>query len=116
VALAAGGGRATVGSCGVFSGGLMALSLRFCPQSDNLTEKDKEALNKARDLFGEYRDWFIDEFGSVVCRDVQLKLFGRYFNFMDEDDIQAFGKFPESEKCNDVTKKGACKVAEILSR
>ena len=65
---------------------------------------------------GEYRDWFIDEFGSVVCRDVQLKLFGRYFNFMDEDDIKASGKFPESEKCNDVTKKGACKVAEILSR
>lgn len=75
-----------------------------------------KALNKARDLFGDFRDWFIDEFDSVVCRDVQLKMFGRYFNFMDEDDIKAFGKFPESEKCNDVTKKGARKVAEILSR
>ena len=116
VTLAGGGARATVGSCGVFSGGLMALSLRFSPRADRLTEKDMETLNKARDLCGEYRDWFTAEFDSVVCRDVQRKLFGRYFNFMDDEDAKAFGKFPEKEKCTDLVKKAAQKVAEILSR
>ena len=94
----------------------MALSARFSPRSDNLSERDQEVLNKARSLFEEYRDWFISEFGSVVCRDVQLKQFGRYFNFMDKEDIMAFSNFPEREKCNLITRKGARKIAEILSR
>jgi hypothetical protein len=116
VALAGGGSRATVGSCGVFSGGLMALSLYFSPRSDVLSEAEMETLEKARGLCNEYRDWFISEFDSVVCRDVQQKLFGRYFDFMKDADIEAFGNFPEKEKCNDVVKKAACKVAEILTR
>jgi hypothetical protein len=116
VALAGGGSRATDGSCGVFSGGLMALSLHFNPRSDVLSQEEMETLEKARERTNEYRDWFISEFGSVVCRDVQQKLFGRYYNFMDDDDIKAFGKFPGKEKCNDVVKASARKVAEILTR
>ena len=116
VALAGGGARASIGSCGVFSAGLMALSLRFCPRSNVLSKAEIETLDKARELFCEYRDWFMAEFGSIICRDVQMKLFGRYFNFMDDDDIKAFQQSPERLKCNDVGKKGTRKVAEILSR
>ena len=94
----------------------MALSLRFNPRSDVLSKAEMETLEKARERTNEYRDWFISEFGSVVCSEVQQKLFGRYYNFMDDDDIKAFGKFPGKEKCNDVVKASARKVAEILTR
>lgn len=115
MALAGGGSRATVGSCGVFSGGLMALSLHYNPKSDVLSEAELERLEAARKYTNAYRDWFISEFGSVICRDVQQKMFGRYFNFMDDDDVKAFGDFPGKEKCNDIVKKAVRKVAELLS-
>ncbi len=118
VALSGGGGRATVGSCGAFSGGLMALSARFSPRSTTLSEKEIEELNKARSKFDEFRDWFVAEFGSVVCRDVQLKLFGRFFNLMDEQERQAFKEFQKAQgrSCLPVYTKSALRVAEILSR
>jgi hypothetical protein len=116
VALAGGGSRATVGSCGVYSGGLMALSLRYNPRSDVLSETELKTLEAAREYTNAFRDWFISEFDSVVCRDVQQKMFGRYFNFMDDDDVKAFGDFPGKEKCNDIVKKAARKVAELLTQ
>ena len=118
VVLSGGGGRATVGSCGAYSGGLMALSAKFSPRSDTLSEEEMEELEEAHSKFGEFRDWFIAEFGSVVCRDVQLKLFGRFYNFTDEQERQAFREFQEAEgrPCRQVYTKAALKVAEILSR
>ena len=117
VALSGGGGRATIGSCGAYSGGLMALSARFSPISDILSVKEVEELDLARRKFNEFRDWFITEFSSVVCRDVQLKLFGRFFNFMDEQERQAFREFQEAQdrSCRPVYTQAALKVAEILT-
>lgn len=96
----------------------MALSAKFNPRSDTLSEKEMEELEEARSKCGEFRDWFIDEFGSVVCRDVQLKLFGRFFNFMDEQERQAFREFQETQgrPCSQVYTQAALKAAEILSR
>ena len=72
-----GGGKATFGSCGIFSGGLMALSARFCPNSRTPSDQEMEVYNKALSKFNEFRDWFTAEFGSVTCQGVQLKLHGR---------------------------------------
>ena len=118
VALAGGGGRATVGSCGAFSGGLMALSAKFSPRSEELSEKEIEEFDKVRSNFNEFRDWFIAEFGSVLCWDVQRRLLGRSFNLMDDEQLQAFRNFHEAHgrKCTQATTKAALKVAEILSR
>ena len=116
VALAGGGGRATIGSCGAFSGGLMALSARFSPSSEEPTVEEMEAFDKNRWYFSEFRDWFFSEFGSVVCRDVQHHQLGQSFNLMDDEERQAFRDFPlVHEKCAQVYSKAAIKVAEILS-
>ena len=114
VALAGGGGEATSGSCGVFSGGLMALSARFTPRSDELSEKEIEEFQKVSRNFHEYRDWFIAEFGGVTCRDVQCGLFGRFYNLMNDEEHEA--KRAEGKSCESVYTKSAHKVAGMLSR
>ena len=117
IALAGGGIRATIGSCGAFSAGLLALSAKFCPRSNEPTEKELEEYEKARKKFAEFRDWFIAEFGGVVCKEVQHRQLGRSFNLMDDQEYQAFKNFQGvGEKCNQVSRKAALKVAEILSR
>lgn len=94
------------------------MSARFSPNSKTPSESEIEVYNKARSLFNEYRDWFIAEFGGVTCRDVQLKLHGRFFNLMSEEERQGFFEFKEEHglKCSQATASGALKIAEILSR
>ena len=95
----------------------MALSAKFSPRSEELSEKEAEEFGEVLTNLNEFRDWFIAEFGSVVCRDVQHRQLGRFFNLMDEAELQAFRNFPEvHEKCSQVTTKAVLKVAEILSR
>ena len=114
IALAGGGGMVTFGSCGVFSGGLMALSIKFSPRSDELSEKEIEEFKKISSNFYEFRDWFVAEFGGVTCRDVQCGLFGHFYNLMNDEELQA--KRAAGKSCNPVTVKSALKVAEMLSK
>ena len=95
----------------------MALSARFSPRSEELSEREIEELDRVRSKFHEFRDWFIAEFGSVVCQDVQRQLFGRSFNLMDKEERQAFGDFQKASgiKCSQITTKTALKLAEMLS-
>lgn len=117
VALAGGGGRATIGSCGAFSGGLMALSVKFSPNSEELSDNEIEEFDRVRSHFNEFRDWFFAEFGSVICKDVQHRQLGRSFNLMEDEERQAFRDFPQvHEKCGEVFSKAAIKAAEILYR
>lgn len=95
----------------------MALSAKFSPRSEELTEKEAEEFEEVYTNLSEFRDWFIAEFGGVVCRDVQHRQLGCSFNLMDEAGLQAFREFPEVyERCSQVTTKTALKVAEMLSR
>jgi hypothetical protein len=117
VSLAGGGSGATTGSCGAFSGGLMALSAAHSPRSETLSEPEREDSNRARAKFNEFRDWFIREYGGVSCRDVQTRLFGRYFNLMDEEGHKEFFEFIKSgPSCNRVMTGTAVKVAQMLSQ
>jgi hypothetical protein len=116
IALSGGGGRATSGSCGIYSGGLMALSAKLSPQSQTPSKEEMEGFDEARGRINEFRDWFISEFDGVTCKDVQTHLFGRYFNLMNEEERQAFSEYRKliGNRCNQATTKVAFKVAEIL--
>ncbi|MFC1911760.1 C-GCAxxG-C-C family protein [Chloroflexota bacterium] len=116
IALRGGGDRATLGSCGIFSGGLMALTAKLGPRSQNPSKKEMEVFDKDYSKINEFRDWFIKEFGGVTCKDVQLHLFGRFFNLMNDEERQEFIKCQQllGIQCNQATTKAALKVAEIL--
>ena len=118
VALAGGGANSVIGSCGAFSGGLMVLSAKFSPRSDLLSTKELEQLAYARSKFNQFRDWFISEFGSVACRDVQLRVLGRVFNTTDDQDFQEFMEYQRQSGryCREVYLKAALRVAEVISQ
>lgn len=92
----------------------MALSIKFSPRSDELSEKEIEEFKKVSSNFYEFRDWFVAEFGGVTCRDVQCGLLGRFYNLMNDEESQT--KRKEGKSCTPVSVKSALKVAEILSR
>ena len=94
----------------------MALAAKLGPRSPDLTQKDKEAFDKARHKINEFRDWFISEFGGVTCRDVQQHLYRRVFNLMDQQERKEFKRYQKAHgiRCSQAITEAAFKVAEIL--
>ena len=101
---------------GVLIGGAGLIGGTLAHYFKTQTEEEIEIYSKNYRHFGEFRDWFFQEFESVVCKAVQEHQFGRSFNLMDDKEMMAFREFPEREKCKEVYTKAAVKVAEILSR
>ena len=95
----------------------MVLSAKFSPRSNHLSAKELEQLAHARSKFDQFRDWFIAEFGSTACRDVQFKTLGRVYNIMDEQEFQKFMEYQKESgrHCSEVSMKAALKVAEMAS-
>ena len=118
VGLAGGGDCSVMGSCGAFSGGLMALSAKFNPRSDILSEEELEQLAYARSQLDRFRDWFISEFGSVTCQGVQFNVFGRVYNIMDDEELEKMREYQQGlgKSCGEIAKEAALKIAEILYR
>ena len=117
VGLAGGGGYSVVGSCGAFSGGLMALGAKLCPRSDTLSEKELRQLSYARSKFSQFREWFISEFGGIACRDVQFNVFGRVYDVDNDEEVQKMRDYQQElgKTCSEVCMKSAIKVADMLS-
>ena len=60
-------------------------------------------------------DKFVEEYGSIVCKDVHLKLFGRTFDLMDTKDYAEFEDMgAHVDKCPVVSGKTARWAAEII--
>jgi len=118
VGLAGGGACSVVGSCGAFSGGLMALGAKLSPRSDTLSEKELDQLAYARSKFDQFRDWFISEFGAITCRDVQFSVFGRVYDIADDEELQKMRDYQQElgKTCSEIAMKSAIKVADILSQ
>lgn len=113
--LAGGGGLAGDGTCGALTGGIMAVGL--------IVGRDKEGFHSGKRGIKAYKaakklhDAFVEEFGSVICRDVQKKIFGRSFNLWDRDDYREFEKMGgHTDKCPDVVGKTARWTADIILR
>ena len=111
--LAGGLARAGNGTCGALSGGVAAISLRYGRQDfSNLGEREKCMV-----LAKELHDRFIEEYGSVICKDVQTKIMGRSFNLWDPKEREEFNKAGgHTDKCPDVVGKTAEWAVKILLR
>jgi len=111
------GGIAEAGEvCGALIGGIMAISLIY--GRDRLEEATTSSrFLKAMELSRILYEEFEKEFGSVKCRDIQEKLFGRSFNLRDEEDRRKFfievGSHGPSG-CPQVVRKGAMLAAKII--
>ena len=112
--LAGGIGSCGDGACGAYTGGVIALSQLFGRTRENFLDPNR-TRKRASDLAKRLHDQFIAEYGTIICRDIQQKIFGRPFYLRDADD---FKKFEEAgaheEKCPSVVGNSARWVAEIL--
>jgi len=109
--LAGGLGRSGDGTCGALSGGVAAISRRYGREEfPNLGQRER-----CMTLSKKLHDKFIEEYGSVLCKDVQTKIMGRSYNFWDPKEREEFEKAGgHTDKCPNVVGKAAKWVVEIL--
>jgi len=112
-AMAGGTSLTTEGTCGALVGGLLAIGSVV-----GRTYEDFTAGNRKRRVFQYSKklyDKFANEYGSIKCKDIHLKLFGRTFNLLDPKDYAEFEKAGgHVDKCPVVSGKTAKWTAEIL--
>jgi len=113
--LAAGGGAATDGNCGAYSGAIMVLSSLLGRDRDNFADVEGGLLGNF-ELVMKLHDKFIQEYGSVICRNIQTKVFGRPYYLADMDDFEKFEKAGAHDVyCPEVVGKAARWAAEIIN-
>jgi len=99
-------------TCGAVTGGLMAIGLACGREKLDDSEGLIRALGPARRFCREFEN----EFGSLMCRDIQKLLFGRSFNLADPAEAEEFREAGSSKKCRVPTGKAARIAGEIIMR
>jgi C_GCAxxG_C_C family probable redox protein len=103
------------GSCGAYSGGLLAIGFQFNPSMGDLSQEGLKKRDIARKKRTAFREAFLAEFGTTMCPEIQEKVFGRRFKLWEEKEWQEFLNHPEhGEKCGDVVGKAARMAAKIM--
>jgi C_GCAxxG_C_C family probable redox protein len=111
--LAGGTALSSEGTCGALVGGLMAISavVGRTYKDFSVGERRRRVFMYAKRLY----EKFVEEYGSIICKDVHMKIFGRTFNLMDKDDYAEFEKMgAHVDKCPLVSGKVARWTAEII--
>jgi C_GCAxxG_C_C family probable redox protein len=111
--LAGGVGSSTNGSCGALSGAVMAISYLYGRSRKQFGENisNKKATELAKKVF----DRFVTEYGGCLCKEVQKKIFGRSYDFWNEEEDKAFEEAGgHIDKCPTVVANAAAWTAEIL--
>ncbi|MEM2272735.1 MAG: C-GCAxxG-C-C family protein [Candidatus Bathyarchaeia archaeon] len=110
-ALAGGLGLSGNGTCGALSGGVLALSFFYGRSLEDMGKgRFLKSYAKAKELY----DKFVKEFGGCLCKDIQMKLFGRTFNLWDPEEFKEFREMGGKIKCPDIAGKVAKWVTEML--
>jgi C_GCAxxG_C_C family probable redox protein len=113
--LAAGGALCGDGTCGALIGGMAGVGCFFGRSKKEFADESEDGWMNSSAIAKNIRKKFIEEFGSVICNDVQTEKMGRSFDLWDEEDFEKFEEAGAHEdKCPDVTGKTARWTAEIL--
>ena len=112
--LAGGVGGLCNAGCGAYIAGAMFLSWLDGRERKNFADplgKDSVAMG----LVGKLHHRFIKEYGTVICRDIHMKLFGRYYYLQDDDEWAKFeADGGHTEVCPGVVGRGVRWVVELL--
>jgi len=110
------GGGATTGDagCGAYVAGILFLSMLKGRERDDFADPKRirfESFAIARKL----HDKVIAEYGTVICREMQMKLFGRPYYLPDPDEFAKFDAAgAHTTVCTEVCGKVAMWTAEIV--
>ena len=124
VATSSCGGQAglSTGVCGGVIGGTIVLDYFLGRPADMLSATETipestEILGKAMESARMLSEKFVREYGSIMCPQVQTKIYGRSFNLQDPEDWKAFmdaGAHTDPTKCMRVVGNTARWTLEIL--
>jgi C_GCAxxG_C_C family probable redox protein len=113
--LAGGSGGRTDGNCGAYSGAILFIGSLIGRERDDFADKS-QAVGKNMELAGKIHDRFIEEYGSVICRNIHTKLFGRTFYLPDPEEHEKFEQAGAHTKhCPEVVGKAAQWAAELAN-
>lgn len=110
--LADGVGLTGNGHCGALSGGVLAISYLF--GRDKKDFGDIMKLVEANLLSKKLIDGFMKKYGTCRCADLQTAFFGRFFNLLDPDDLQAALEAGMLERCSTLVGEVARMTTEII--
>lgn len=110
---AGGGGLLTDSGCGGYVAGILFLGLLKGRERENFQDPE-EIRYHTYELSRKLHENFIDEYGSVICRCIQQKIFCRPYFLPDGDEFEKFEEAgAHTEKCPDVVGKAARWTAKI---
>jgi len=77
--------------------------------------EENTSNKKATELAKKVFDRFVEEYGGCLCKEIQTKIFGRSYDFWNEEEDKAFEEAgAHIDKCTSVVAKAAAWTAEIL--
>jgi C_GCAxxG_C_C family probable redox protein len=113
--LTAGGGMCIDGSCGAYAGAIMVLSSLLGRERDDFADL-ADVMFTNFELIQKLRKKFIQEYGSIICFNIQTTVFGRPYYLADMDDLERFEEAGghDALHCPEVVAKAACWAAELI--
>ncbi len=112
--LAGGTGLTCDSGCGAYTGAVLLLSSIVGRERNDFADQGGVRF-KTHQLVRKFREKYIQEYGSVVCRDIQNKIFGRYYYLADPQEYEKFHNAGAHDvHCPEVVGKAAQWMAEII--
>lgn len=108
-------GKQTDGICGVYAAGVMFLSSVIGRERDNFATSEKIRQRNC-ELVSKFHDLFVQKYGSVICRDIMQRRYGRPFYLYDHEDFEKFDKLGGHDPggCDIIVGKGAEWIVTII--
>lgn len=112
--LGGGVGLTCKGHCGALSGGVMLLSQVYGRELNQIADPERKRAVAFR-LGEKLVQRFLDEYGTIICGEIQEKVMGRSFSLLNPEDKQVFESMGgHSAACPSVVGKGVQWTAELI--
>jgi len=112
--VAGGAGRLCDTGCGAYLGAIAFLGGLRGRSIENITDP-QDIRSETHRLVQKLHAKFIEEYGTVICRDMHMGLFGRYFYMVDADERKKFNEAgAHTTVCTAVVGKACRWTVEII--
>lgn len=113
-ALTGGGALFGDSGCGAYSAGLLVIGLLKGRPIDNFVAEETDRF-RSFEVGRALHKKFIDEYGTVICRDIMTKTYGRPFWMVDPDEFKKMDETGgHTSVCPAVVGNGAKWTVEVI--
>jgi len=109
-------GLTCLGHCGALSGGVMVLSQIYGRELHQISDPERKRA-VAFKLGEKLVSYFLDEYGTIICHQIQEKIMGRSFRLLDSQDKKIFEAMGgHMSVCPAVVGKGVQWTLELIEK